>query len=278
MTEETSTIALLGLPRTGKSTYLGALWRLVQDAEVPEIFERDFSGDRSRINMLADNVSDGNEIERTEVDSEEGFEVEVGFGDGHAARLEIPDLSGEATRELVEERIWRRSLANTLQRAAAVLIFVHPDKVVLPIPANFGAPDGPADESEGTEDPDFAAGNACTASKLVELLENVIDLRSDAWPMRIGVIVSAWDRVAGSPTPRDWLEDRMPGVAGLLLSNRDQVRTAAFGVSAQGGRLPNDRELLLAKGGVRERVFASGPTGESTGLWEPIRWALGFEE
>jgi hypothetical protein len=274
---EARTVAMLGLPRTGKSTYLGALWRLVQDPEVSEIREIDVTGDRSRINLLADNVSNGLEIERTEVDTEEGFEVEVSFVGDHSVRLAIPDLSGEATRELVEEHVWRKSLANTLERANAIMLFLHPDKIDLPVPANFT---GAASDDDGREptEVEFHVKEACTAAKLIELLENVIDLRSDLWPIRVAVIVSAWDRVDGDPRPSDWLAERLPGVAGMLTCNREEVETAVFGVSAQGGRLPNEREALLAKGGVRERVFARSPAGDEVGLWEPLRWALGHYE
>jgi Double-GTPase 1 len=272
------TVAMLGLPRTGKSTYLGALWRLVQDTEVSDIWEVDFTGDRSYINALADNVSNGIEIERTAVDTEDGFELEVGFAGGHGARLDIPDLSGEATRELVEERVWRKSLATTVERASALMLFVHPDKIDLPVPANFAGADEPEVEAEERDDVEFHVQDACTAAKLIELLENVIDLRPELWPIRIAVIVSAWDRVDGDPNPPDWLEERLPGVSGVLACNSDQVNAAVYGVSAQGGRLPHDRDALLAKGGVRQRVFGRRPSGDPAGLWDPLRWALGLDE
>jgi len=266
------TIAMLGLPRTGKSTYLGALWRLVQDIEVPDISERDFTGDRSRINQLAANVSRGIEIERTEVDSDDGFDVEIGFGPSSSVGLRIPDLSGEASRELVEERIWRRSLAHTLQHADAILLFVHPDRVDAPVPAGFAEPAAP-EESDPVE-PEFAADDACTAAKLVELLENVIELCADRWPIPLVVMVSAWDRVVAGISPAEWLEQRLPGVAGFVFCNPRQLRPTIFGVSAQGGHLPTDRDSLIAKGGVRQRVFAVDRSGRPVELWEPLRWAL----
>lgn len=275
---ETRTIAMLGLPRTGKSTYLGALWRLVQDPETSEMWEVDFRGDRSRINMLADNVSNGIEIERTEVDTEEGFEVEVGFSGDHSVRLDIPDLSGEASRELVEERMWRKSLADTLGRADALMLFVHPDKIELPIPANFTGADESEDEGDKANEVEFPVTDACTAAKLIELLENVIELRSDLWPIRVAVTVSAWDRVDGNRSPPDWLEERLPGVAGMMNCNPDQLHAAVFGVSAQGGRLPHEKDALLAKGGIGQRVFARDPGGKPVGLWDPLRWALAFDE
>src|SRR5262249_52142965 len=147
---------------------------------------------------------------------------------------------------LVEKRVWRKSLADVLQRAEAVLLFVHPDKIALPVPANF-ADDAEEDGNEPQE-LEFPAGDACTAAKLTELLENVVELRSDAWPIRIAVVVSAWDRVDSGLTPAGWLEERLPGVAGLLECNSAQVAAAVFGVSAVGGRLPTDKDALLAKG------------------------------
>ena len=72
MNAQLSTVAFLGLPRTGKSTYLGALWQLAQDPAERTIVERDVVGDRSYLQTLGDQVARGVEIGRTEISSVEG--------------------------------------------------------------------------------------------------------------------------------------------------------------------------------------------------------------
>jgi hypothetical protein len=267
------TVAFLGLPRTGKSTYLGALWLLVQDPAVPDIWEEDVTGDRSYIDSLAQQVANGDEIQRTNVETDQGMALSIGFGNLGVARLTIPDLSGEAVRELVEDRLCRKALAATLWQSEAVVLFVNPDHIDFPTPTNMAFP-VPGQNASDSPLPEFAPENACTAAKLVELLENVVELRWKAWPIPIVVVVSAWDRVDQGLTPDIWLQMRLPGVSGFLETNPDLTTHQVFGVSAQGGRIPEEREHLLAKGDVSQRVFAFAGDGAQAQLFDPLRWAL----
>ena len=52
------------------------------------------------------------------------------------------------------------------------------------------------------------------------------------------------------------------------------VENEAFGVSAQGGRLPDDQKKLLEKGSVRDRAYARDAGGVRVGLARPLEWAL----
>lgn len=271
---EGRTVAMLGLPRTGKSTFIGALWLLVQSVVEADLTEVNVFGDRTHIDELAHHVALGKEIERTPVDTDEGFQVEIAIAGKGQVLLDIPDLSGEAARELVEERKWRETLVDTLRRADGLLLFVNPDKIEPPTPVNFGKPAAGDEEDHAPDDSDFEAEDACTAAKLVELLENVLELRSDAWPIPVAVIVSAWDRVHGNPKPPRWLEERLPGVHGLLETNPAVVDAAVFGVSAQGGHIPDGVEKLMAKGEAAERMYAHAPDGSEARLYDPLTWVL----
>jgi hypothetical protein len=66
---------------------------------------------------------------------------------------------------------------------------------------------------------------------------------------------------------------RLPGVLSTLESNRDVAEFGVFGVSAQGGAL-EDRDELLARGEICDRVFAADRSGRAVSLAEPIRWAI----
>lgn len=267
----THVISLLGLPRTGKSTFIGALWLVVQDPTVNEIREHDVRGDRSYIESLAQQVANCEEIQRTEVDSDQAFAMQLDLAGLGVIDVEIPDLAGEATRVLVEDRTWRRVFADALSRSNALLLFVHPDHVAAPIPANWGRWKGEGSHSsEGT--PAFSPEKACTSAKLIELLENVLAARADEWPLRVGVVISAWDRV-DNLSPRDWLAERLPGVHGVLKSNPDVVQFSVFGVSAQGGRLPEQRDQLINQD-VSHRVFAARDDGTACPLFAPLAWAV----
>ena len=291
MSDRLSTVAFLGLPRTGKSTYLGALWQLAQDPAEPTIVEREVTGDRSYLQTIGDRVARGEEIGRTEVSSNEGMQLTLGFEEGDVT-VHIPDLGGETLRMLVEDRVWHQGLLETVGGSNAMLLFLHPEEVSLPFtiamadeilsglqsPAGTDSPKSAngqhAERSTELELPESRTVSACTVAKCLDALENILAYQRTRWPIRLGIVISAWDTVDGSPTPATWLKDHAPALDGFARANTDMLEWSLYGVSAQGGKLPVDRDRLLALGSVRDRVYAQNENGGAVPLTDPLRWAL----
>ncbi len=278
-------LVFLGLPRTGKSTFLGAFWALVQSPVERAVRESDFSGDRSYVQKLADQVARGVELDRTALDADEELAVGVDFDAAGLADLLIPDTSGESLRVLAERRIWYPRLLDACRNATAILMFVHPDRLRLPtrlVVASAAEPAAAVAEEPAAVEfhpPDAirfqAHEHACTAAELIDVFENLTELWNERRPIRVGVVISAWDRVGGDPrpSPHQWLAARLPALLSTLESNRDVAEFEVFGVSAQGGSLEH-RDELLAKGEICDRVFAEDRSGRRISLVEPIRWAI----
>ena len=271
-------IALLGMPRTGKSTYLGALWALVQSHLEPSVSEVSFSGDRAYVQALAEQVTRAEEVPRTAIDADDQLAVALRFDPGATADLVIPDTSGESLRLLFEERVWYPRLRNTCEEATAILLFLHPERVRVPQPLavlSAAVGEGHEEEAPRARVPFYAREHASTAAELIEVFENVADACRSRWPMRLAVVVSAWDTVddVSAPTPYTWMETRLPGLLSTIESNPQIAELGVFGVSAQGGPLV-DREELLAQGEVCDRAFALDADGEQVSLAEPVRWAI----
>jgi hypothetical protein len=270
-------LVLVGMPQTGKSTYLGALWALVQSPLEHSVSEVSFAGDRSYIQRLAERVARCEPLERTAVDAHEGMAVELLFQAQGRADVLIPDTSGESLRVLVEDRVWHPELRAACEAATAIAIFVHPDRVRAPQPiallAAAGLADEPAPDHEQQAVDFNVREHACTAAELIDAFENIAERCIDRWPIRVAVIVSAWDRVVGDPTPHRWLQTRLPGLLATIESNPDIARLEVFGVSAQGGSL-DAREELLAKGEICDRVYARDRSGLPVSLVAPMRWSI----
>jgi hypothetical protein len=272
-------LAFLGLPRTGKSTFLGTFWALVESPAETSVREASFIGDRSYVQKLAEQVARGDELDRTAVDANEEMAVELAFEPEGTADLLIPDTSGESLRVLVERRMWHPRLLAACEDATAILLFVHPDRLRLPQPIGVLAAAGGEAWGDGLEGSPGSAvqfdvhEHGCTAAELIDAFENVAELCSGRWPIRFGVVVSAWDRVDGNRTPYEWMQARLPGLLATIESNPDIAEFEVFGVSAQGGSL-DDRDQLLAKGEICDRVFAQDGWGRPISLAEPIRWAI----
>ena len=279
-------LVFLGLPRTGKSTFLGAFWALVQSPAEPAVRETRFGGDRSYVQKLADQVARGDALDRTALDASEELAVEVDFEPGGVADLLIPDTSGESLRVLAEQRIWYPNLLAACTQATAILMFVHPDRLRMPQRIAVTSGGEPAPEPERSPEhvdfhpPDGVAFQAqehtSTAAQLIDVFENLSELWSDRRPIRVGVVVSAWDRVVGEPkpTPYAWLAARLPGTLATLESNRDVADFEVFGVSAQGGDFTAGLPAELAGEDPWDRAYVIAPSGQRDTLAAPIIWLL----
>jgi hypothetical protein len=268
-------LALIGMPQTGKSTFLGAFWGVIQSPLEPAVREASFAGDRSYIQRLAEQVARGREIDRTGVDTNEAMAVELEFDGLGTANVLVPDTSGESLRVLVESQVWHSRLHDACSQATAVALFVHPARVRVPQRVSLlevaGAQD--ADVHDEAVVPFDVHDHACTAAELIDVFENVTELCRERWPIRVALIVSAWDRVDGDLTPYEWLAARLPGVLSTIESNPELAALEVFGVSAQGGSL-DERDELLAKGEICDRVYARDRSGLPVSLIAPVRWAV----
>jgi hypothetical protein len=262
------------MPQTGKSTFLGALWALVQSPLEGSVSEASFSGDRSYIQRLAEQVARGEEIDRTGVDTNEAMSVELEFESLGSADVLIPDTSGESLRVLVEQHLWHPRLRAACEEATAIALCVHPARLRVPQPISLLAGLGGEDGAAAPEPVAFDVHeHAATAAELIDVFENVTELCRERWPIRLAVIVSAWDRVDGEATPLEWLRTRLPAVLATIESNPDIAALEVFGVSAQGGPL-DSRDDLLARGEICDRVYACDRDGRAVSLVAPVRWAI----
>ena len=193
---------------------------------------------------------------------------------------------------LVEGRIWHSRLQETIASSDAMLLFLHPQKLRLPLTiamadeilSGLRSPSGDdSPESANGQDaahstelilPEFRAQSACTVAKCIDALENILTCQRTRWPIRLGIIISAWDTVEGSPTPASWLRDRAPALDSFSRANTDMIEWSLYGVSAQGGKLPCQRDKLLARGSVRDRAYARNANGDAVPVTDPLRWAV----
>jgi hypothetical protein len=267
------------MPQTGKSTYLGAIWDLTQDDRDTSISEIDVRGDRSYLQLLGEKLARLEVIDRTDVDSDEGLRLTVAFARGDPFELWIPDLSGETLRMLVEDRHWHPLLRAAVSAANAVLLFVHPDQVRQPIRTNFMGAIGATGANPAADalrpTPAFEPRMACTSAVLVDAVENILEVVDlHGMPLRMGIVISAWDEVDGDRTPEQWIAQEMPALWEMCRANSNVIDMTIFGVSAQGGRIPDQRVQLLEKGGVLDRSYALDSSGSPVPLSKPLEWAV----
>lgn len=278
-------ILLIGLPGSGKTTFLAALWHVLDDRGSATTLRLDrLSGDRSYLNHIANDWRECVQVQRTKLEPEETVVLHL-YGTGLGTfDLAIPDLSGEAFEALLAERRMIVRHNELVQRATGVILFVHPDPQkgtqLTQALRMHAALDAAAPVQEGGSD-----GNACilapwsvekmpTQVKLVELLQFLLDrtLRK----VRVAVVVSAWDLVDPIGTPGEYVTRELPMLWQFLIANDDILEHAFFGVSAQGGDITVAKEksaLLDLDAAKRIRVRRDDEVSHD--ITKPIAWLLG---
>jgi hypothetical protein len=279
-------LLFVGLPKSGKTTYLAALWHVLEDqSSATKLKLKQLSGDRTYLNLIVQAWRACTPVPRTTLqmyDTTVALHLE---GDGFGEfTLSVPDLGGETFDQQIEHRNMSAAHAALFREANGVLLFVHPDVkkgTQISDQDQIAASIGGATEAESE-----ASGHASvpvpwkaemlpTQAKLVELLQFLLELVDQR--LRVAVVVSAWDLVSDvGQAPREYVSGRMPLLRQFLDANDDIVDHAVFGISAQGGAIPDDKSKLLELDSLK-RIKVRHDCENDHDITKPLAWLLGGE-
>lgn len=286
----------IGLPEAGKTTFLAALWHVTEREEVPGSLRLEkISENAKHLNSIKNDWLSFTKVVRTVPGQEQSATLWLRDEAGTLGEVVFPDLSGESFQGAWEERHWTKEYDELVASAGALLLFVHPGTLKEPYTiaemqkiAEAAFPEAvvegvaPETEHDDKEAPEKAEEwdpeKAPTQVQLVELLQFVDERTKASRPIRVAVVVSAWDLVKndypGEAGARTWLETRTSYLDQYLKSNFEQFTVRVYGVSAQGGDLKADRELLLNFEHASDRILIEGPDCSPHDISEPVRWCL----
>ena len=254
-------VVLVGLPESGKSTFVAALWGVVTSHKISGSLRLSkFRGDDSYLNELHQNWVELRPFDRTKIASEGLGEMELGSADGTTVgTLILPDLSGERFAKQWEKRRVLIDHLRHLEESSGLLLFVHSKKIekgelinrdmnALDEIVAVQAPKSKVAEEVREIELPVLLKHSPTQTVLVDLLQTSLNLTNKS--MKVSVIVSAWDLVMEDGlTPTDWLQKKLPLLAQYLESSNRNIAYSVFGISAQGGRIDEIEE----KGKADER-------------------------
>ncbi len=284
---------VIGLPKSGKTTFLAALWHLVTAEEVDTgLVCRSMKGDMAYLTEIAERWRRCLPTERTR--SLTSAYVELALTDNTTEfDLYFPDVAGESFHDQLTTRVLDPEHATWLQHRGGTLLFLSaeagPDGQRLSDLDGLLGDDTETEESvDGQEASEKVAQISATdaeaqwtpkmmteQSKLVELLQIALHLDELALRRRLAIIISAWDTVEGEDlSPNDWLKRERPLLWQFIQANNDSLQTQVFGVSAQGGRVEIDakRDELLDLTAPSERISCFDGELKDHDLTRPIRW------
>lgn len=305
-------LLVVGLPVSGKSTFIGALYNVLEDDSVPLSCKWNTSpDDASYAHELAVAWGECRPPERT------GLRREILLHLKHLAtnsnfELRFPDVAGEVFEHQWQLRGYSPTYAEDIDRATGIILFVSPivrtGELIRAsdqkLAETFGSMLGlPLEEgaTAKTSHLAFSGANATenqralveaiarhpertpTQVMLVELLQFIARRRGwDSAPLPVAVVISMWDGPRGEDSTRSpsaWQDCELPLLSQYLRSNATRFPSRVFGISAQGGDYENKEDYARLTKMITERaqrVIVDDPPAavESHDITLPLDWIL----
>ena len=286
------TVVMAGMPKTGKSTYLGALYHVLETESKESISLDVLPSARQHLEGLRGRwlrvEREGRTSSSSPVLTDLNLRTKEG---GPVLSLHWPDLSGEYFDDMVRKRSLNGDVANILKEATAIVIFVHPDTVtqqprihavnrLAEILEGETSAQGNAAARVGQSEPEIVAWDPMMIPGqilVVELMQLLLDNQLARSISGISVVLSAWDLVASNfQSPKEYVEKQLPLLHQFLEANAARFQFELFGVSALGGDPEEDRDRLNAEIDPVDRIQVVCEDGANAedGILAPIRWLI----
>jgi len=283
-------VSIVGLPGSGKTTFLAALWHLIQSGEIPTRlrFASMSNADYAYLNQIVKLWRKATEQGRTQVAGMKSVSMNLVDAADRAIRVTFPDVPGEDYRTMWEDRKVDEGLAGNLG-AGNIMLLINGDRIKSPAWITERMHLAKKVENGPAEDPvRWEPRLAPTQVQLVDLLQHLMRQPLDRGPRRLAVMLGAWDQAEGEGlSPADFQAARLPLLDQYLKSGRDGWTFRTYGLSAQGGEFDendaNNVEAKVRKDADRlreldllsKRIRLLSGEAEFHDLTKPLEWLMG---
>ena len=285
--EDEAHISIIGLPASGKTTFLAALWHMVREvgAQTSLRFARLSTGHYDHLNALAKLWRAGKIQQRTQLSGLRTVGMRLTNAAGRTVEVTFPDIPGEDFSDMWETRELEEGLAPLLS-ARAIALIVNGDTIRFPhwIAERNALHEKVGIKPEPMQPVDWKPEQAPTQVKLVALLQFLMSRQLSVGPRRLAVLISCWDKVAAEEmSPEELLASKLPLLDQYLRNRRDPWDWRVWGLSAQGGDYedPDDKDThLAATAGLLEldrpsdRISVVDGSDDTTDITRPLDWLI----
>lgn len=280
----TARTVILGLPASGKTTFLAALWHLMEsgEADVGLVVDR-VEGSQKYLNDIAAKWRTYQPVGRTTQVGDTDVSILVrNTSTGETGELGFPDLAGEAFDRQVEDRRITSRYRTNFDEDDGVLLFIKVDRIdeemsIAEMNALVGMSAEDGDDEDAVVDPDdveWTPEYTLTQARIVQILLDLLDPPFAVRPRRLAVMLSAWDVLHEPPEPEVWLARNMPLVHQFLTCNRSMLETRVYGVSAQGLDLEKGDRSKMPHIAASKRIIMVGNDAGKHDLTAPLIWMM----
>lgn len=269
---------MIGMPASGKTTYLASLCRLLLYGEQKtewKLDTKDVPEGFDKIREFIKNLNSYKIVGRTQ----EVYDIGLNLYNQNQEWMQfvVPDSSGEIFRDLVYDRRIASNIMDQIVESDMLLFFINintmipeeriklgeksaikqlneeqGDKTIQSaankVEEHFGDKEKVQTESkEQVENKKEEQKKYNNQSALVELLQSIIYLVPHS--LNIRFVISAWDLVEKEVeqdivTPEEYIKMKLPLLYQYLVFNSKLIYYEIWGVSAQGGDFEDEGDLI----------------------------------
>lgn len=279
-------LSIVGLPSSGKTTLLAALWHMVREpgSTTALSFDGLSHGNYEHLNTLAKRWRSGKIQQRTQVSGAKDVTMRLKDAAGQKVEVSFPDLPGEDFARMWERRELDKGMLGTLTAPALVLL-VNGDTIRMPawVVERMALASKLRMVPPKAEPAEWSADLAPTQVKIVDLLQMLMSGELDIGGRRLALLISAWDKVeAEELTPAEILERKLPLLDHYLRNGRDPWTWHVWGLSAQGGMYedPEKNQSFAETDRLRDlerpsdRIKVVDGDAVSSDITKPLEWLI----
>lgn len=290
-----ASFVVMGLPESGKTTFLAALWHLIEAEETECKLQLDgYRGNLAYLNKIAEAWRTFQKVPRTSLVGDVDVSINLLNRDtGVRGTAYFPDIAGEVFDRQVIERRCRPEFVEEVSADDGILLFISADvkedslsvvelnsRIQLPVGALMPSGIGSNESTRSNYEREWEQDRLPVQVKIVQILSDLRRRPFEQRRRRIAVLVSAWDLATGMGlTPRQWLANHLPLVDQFLKTNAQSFQYEIYGVSAQGVDLGNATAVdAAARLTPSRRIQIIGPEGAGHDLTIPLVWLMSAQE
>lgn len=275
-------LLLCGLPESGKTTFIAALWYLLYSQEIPTVLRQSIlPKNREYLNSLAQKWIRFTDVGHTPTNEVQEISIQL-MNNDNLIDLHIPDMHGETWDTLWNSRFCAEHAVDWVKDTSGIMLFLHCDKVRPPLEIV----DVKAMVSSLGETPEsnsvakWSSEKSPTQVILVDILQALSRPPIGSKDRKLAIMISAWDKAEDTGLlPDEYLSTYLPLLSQFIQFGGDFRDVKVFGISALGGDLESETDTLKLKAEdiQSKRIKVVDGSKLHNDLTIPIQWLMESE-